>query len=144
MLFSIHCKHFNGTKNAVCDAGVKYEDVELGKGTPKYSLPCIKSTSVSRIVRNELGAKCDKCLMPTQEELDAEELEHKKHMEDTMKVRAAIVMHLGGPWKRGDAGKSGSIDCPICQKSKVLFSRAGCNGHINAHCGTDGCVSWME
>ena len=61
------------------------------------------------------------------------------------KARNAIVDSLGGPWKRGTPGASGTIDCPVCDGKKMLqFSRAGYNGHIHAACGTDGCVCWME
>lgn len=144
MKTSIRCKHFNGTRNESCKAGVKYEDVTLGKGTSKVSLPCIEPTSINMKKHNELGAKCDKCEMPTQSEIEAEEREMEEHMQKTMKVRAAIVAHIGGPWKLGDKGVAGTIDCPACLKSTVRFSRAGCNGHIHAHCGTQGCVSWME
>lgn len=144
MMTSIHCKHFNGVRSVVCEAGVKYEDVELGKGTPKYSLPCIKASPISRTLRNELGATCEKCLMPTEEELMAQVLEMQDDMEKTMMVRQSIVKHLGGPWKRGMKGSAGSIDCPACGKGRVNFTRSGYNGHIHAKCSTDNCVAWME
>lgn len=61
------------------------------------------------------------------------------------KARAAIVEHLGGPWKKGTPSAVGKIDCPVCGgKETLAFRRAGYNGHIHAQCSTDGCVSWME
>lgn len=63
----------------------------------------------------------------------------------TVKAREAIVEFCGGPWKRGDGGVAGVIDCPCCgAKDSLSFSRAGYNGHIHASCETEDCVSWME
>lgn len=71
--------------------------------------------------------------------------EVRELFERTMKARAAIVDHLGGPWKRGAKSAGGVIDCPACGNTACLqFSRAGINGHIHAACRTEGCVSWME
>jgi hypothetical protein len=131
------CIHFNGFMNAACDAGVKYDDV-IDRSSVPFSLPCITS-------RNSTGAKCDKCQMPTAEEVAADEAQAKRMIEDMGRARKAIVAHLGGPWKRGMAGGSGCIDCPVCKKPQALrFSRAGRNGHVHADCATEGCVSWME
>lgn len=139
------CRHYNGTINDACDAGVKYADVRLGFGTPKMSLPCFSAGDNGRGRDwNELGAKCEKCDFPTAEELAAEEKEWKERSARMMKVRQAIVAHLGGPWKKGMKGSAGSIDCPACVKGCVNFSRAGYNGHIHARCSTSGCAAWME
>jgi len=81
----------------------------------------------------------------TAEELAAQQAEDKKRFADIGKARAAIVEHLGGPWKRGMPGIGGAIDCPVCGGEGTLaFSRSGYNGHIHASCKTDGCVRWME
>lgn len=131
------CVHFNGTMNDTCEAGVRYEDVR-DTSTKPYSLPCIQKY-------NTAGAKCDKCQMPTAEQIAESDAEMKKIMEDMTKARAAIVAHCGGPWKKGLPGKSGTIACPVCNKPDVLrFSRASYNGHVHAACKTEGCVSWME
>lgn len=129
------CRHFNGTQNDTCKAGVKYEDV---RDKDKRGLPCF---------RDDLGGgkHCDKCEFKTEAEVDAEVEESNKRFQSTMTARKAIVDHLGGPWKKGVGGASGAIDCPVCKIPKALkFSRAGYNGHIHAQCATKGCVCWME
>lgn len=144
------CKHFNGLRNECCEAGVKYETVRLngewkyryGKEKTVYTLgacyPCEGKTNFG-------GATCEKLSLRTKEEVAQREAEWRKHFEGTMQARAAIVEHLGGPWKRGTHGASGEINCPVCGGDKTLrFSRAGVNGHIHAACKTGGCVSWME
>ena len=136
---SYPCKHFTGLMDhESCDVGVKYADVRVestdGKG---HSLPCLPKY-------NRLGAKCDKCEFPTAEEIAAEQAELKKHMEEVIKARDAIVEHLGGPWKKGMKGSAGAIPCPVCEKGDLRFARFGYNGHIHAACSTNGCVSWME
>jgi hypothetical protein len=138
MIRANKCKHYTGTVNKACAVGVEYATVELNKGTPGYSLPCITKYNAG-------GATCSKCEMPTAEEIVAEEVEHRKRMDSMMLARKAIVAHLGGPWKKGTPGASGVIDCPACNGVKTLrFSRAGYNGHVHAACLTAGCVQWME
>jgi hypothetical protein len=139
---TIFCKHYTGTMgNTHCRAGVAYDSVIAGKGTPQMTLPCV--IQARRLER--LPTHCDKCDMPTEEELEAKGREIEKRMADIGTARKAIVAHLGGPWKRGTPGASGAIDCPVCKGEKSLrFSRAGYNGHIHAHCSTAECVSWME
>jgi hypothetical protein len=69
----------------------------------------------------------------------------EKRIENMGKARAAIVDHLGGPWKKGQPGARGVIDCPACGEPDALrFSCAAYNGHIHAQCEAHGCVSWME
>ena len=149
---TIWCKHFNGTENPACKAGVKYLDVSLAHepieyvydNRPRYphtlrrSLPCIQELNLG-------GATCEKCAYPTAAEIEAEAKEDARRWENLSTARAAIVQHLGGPWKKGMTGTYGVIDCPVCQGIKTLrFSRAGYNGHIHAKCVTSRCVAWME
>lgn len=132
------CKHYSGTVNATCRAGVTYAAVEIGRGTPQLSLPCFKD-------QNPLGATCDKCVFRTPEEVAAMKAEQAKRFADLGAARAAIVADCGGPWKRGTPGSAGVIDCPVCKAAKSLaYSRAGYNGHVHAACKTAGCVAWME
>lgn len=139
---TIFCKHYNGVQHDKCEAGVTYLDITLGMGTPECSRPCVVG---ARRNYNPLGATCDKCEMPTAEELAAKEERDRKSMEGMKKARAAIVAYLGGPWKEGMPAKSGYITCPVCEAASGLrFSRAGYNGHIHAACSTEGCVAWME
>lgn len=131
------CKHFNGIMNDTCDAGIAYADVRKDrepKGTG-YALPCLADE----------GATCEKCQFPTAEEVEAAKKLMHERIENMGKARAAIVAHLGGPWKKGMLGARGAIDCPACGKPGALhFTRAGYNGHIHAACETPGCCSWME
>jgi len=132
------CVHFNGTMNDTCEAGVRYEDVFDNTTTPR-SMPCIEKYNPDG------RAKCDKCQFPTADEVAAEEAEHRRLMDGVTKARAAIVAHLGGPWKKGTPGANGRIDCPVCGRPGALgFSRSGYNGHVHAACKTENCVSWME
>jgi hypothetical protein len=139
---TIFCKHYTGTMgNTHCKAGVAYDSVTVGKGTPQCTIPCC--IQASRPER--LPTHCDKLDMPTPEELEAEDREIEERMAKLGQARKAIVAHLGGPWRRGTPGASGVIDCPACGGKQTLrFSRAGYNGHIHARCSTTECVSWME
>ena len=131
------CKHYNGTVNDECRAGVKYELVLLGKGTPQCSFPCFKD-------RNPLGATCEKLAFETPEETAIRKADQEKRFERMGKVRAAIVATLGGPWKKGMKGSVGSITCPACGTGNVNFTRSGYNGHVHAKCSTADCAAWME
>ena len=139
MRTTIFCNHYRAmSDHATCSAGVAYEEF---KGQPYEARPCFCKNGVA-------PPGCELAQFPTAEELaaeEAEEAEMNKRFELIVKARAAIVAHLGGPWKRGTAGASGVIDCPACGAEKSLrFSRAGYNGHVHASCTTAGCVSWME
>lgn len=130
------CRHFNGLMNDECKVGIKYETVKapLPEGTGRsFALPCLL----------EPGGHCDKCEPYTEAEADAQIEDHKKRMENIMLARAAIVTAIGKPWKKGEPGSSGTVECPVC-KGKLSYSRAGYNGHIHARCETKDCVSWME
>ncbi len=133
------CKHYTGSINETCDAGVKYADVRKdNQPDPGYSLPCIAKY-------NHAGATCEKCQLPTAAEIAADEAAMRLWVEQVGQARAAIVAHLGGPWKKGTPGGSGQIDCPVCQQPSALrFSRSRYNGHIHARCNTPTCVNWME
>lgn len=132
------CVHFNGFQNAACDAGIAYKSVEKpapdGKGK---NFPCWAERTGQ--------TTCAKLEFPTAEQIAADDAKWKIRFEGTMNARAAIVEHLGGPWKKGMGGGIGVIDCPVCKvKDALHFSRAGYNGHIHANCQTPECVSWME
>lgn len=131
------CKHYRGMhEKTECEAGIKFSDL-VGRGTPGWfeKCPCFGPG----------GEACEKSEYPTDEELKAAEEAMNRRFENIGKARAAIVSHLGGPWKKGTPGGSGIIDCQVCGEEESLrFSRAGHNGHIHAGCETDGCVRWME
>lgn len=133
---TIFCKHFRSmSEHKTCAAGVEYESL---KGIPFDSRPCFMRGG-------KVCGGCDLQQFPTADQIAAEDEYFRKRMEGTMKARAAIVKSLGGPWKRGMSGSSGTINCPVCGSMDALqFSRSGYNGHIHAGCNTGGCVRWME
>lgn len=142
------CVHYNGTVNDCCRAGVNYKELagppETGYG---LRLPCMGPDYRTGLTRQPLPragvVTCPKRVVPTAEEIEADEKALAERMERMGKVRAAIVAHIGGPWKKGAPGASGSIPCACCPGT-VRFSRSGYNGHIHAACSTDGCAAWME
>lgn len=134
---TIFCKHYRAmSEHETCRAGVRYDTFQ---GLPFDKRPCFAEHGEAA------RPGCDLVQLPT-----AEDLAERKRLRDERlgkigKARAAIVAHLGGPWKRGMPAVSGTIDCPACGGQWSLrFSRAGYNGHIHAACQTDGCVQWME
>lgn len=130
------CNHYQSmSEHKECAAGVVYETL---KGIPFDKRPCFCTNGKPN------GGGCDKAEYPTPEEIAARDAEITKRMNDIGKVRAAIVTHLGGPWKKRMAGNAGSITCPACETGCVNYSRSGYNGHIHARCSTPGCVAWME
>jgi hypothetical protein len=88
---------------------------------------------------------CESKVYPTAEEMAEDDRQMAERFANIGQAREAIVADCGGPWKRGDGGASGQIDCPVCEGAETLqYSRAGYNGHIHARCATEDCVSWME
>jgi hypothetical protein len=141
------CIHYNGTVNDCCAAGVNYKQLAGPGEAWATRLPChgpeYRTGLGNPLPRADTVSVCDKRQEPTPEEIAADERAMKESMERYGKARAAIVAHLGGPWKKGASGASAVIDCPCCA-GKLQFSRAGYNGHIHARCSTAGCVAWME
>lgn len=137
MKSTIFCNHYRAmSDHKTCKVGVSYDSF---KGMSFENHPCFCKPG------SDPNAGCSLMEMPTSEQLAEEEAYFAKRFEMTGKARAAIVQHLGGPWKQGAPGASGTIDCPVCGAEKSLrFSRAGYNGHIHAACQTENCVSWME
>lgn len=132
------CNHYRAmAKFDTCVAGVRYDS--FGQ-MPFNQRPCFRKDA-SEPVR----CGCDLVQFPTAEEVAEADAWIEERFARTGKAREAIVEFCGGPWKRGDGGMSGTIDCPCCgAKDSLAFSRSGYNGHIHAACKTDDCVNWME
>jgi hypothetical protein len=132
----IFCNHYRAmSDHDTCEVGIAYDTF---KGLKFEQRPCFMRNGVC-------PGGCDKAVFPTPEEIAAEDAEFMARFAKVAEARIAIVESLGGPWKRGTPGASGTIDCPACKGVKTLrFSRAGYNGHIHAACSTDDCVRWME
>lgn len=143
MKMTIFCNHYRAmSPHKTCNAGIAY-DTLAGHGQPGFFDKCPCFWRRGKGDAKQLG--CSLAEFPTEEQIKQDEAESTKHMEAIGKARQAIVAHLGGPWKRGTAGATGTIDCPACGgKATLRFSRAGYNGHIHAGCATKDCVGWME
>lgn len=130
------CNHYQAmSEHAICKAGVLYQDF---KGLSFDQRPCFERNGVA-------PTGCPHAVFPTAEERASRDAEMAERFVRMGNARKAIVEHLGGPWKKGDASARGRIDCPNCGVAEGLgFTRAGYNGHIHAHCITEGCASWME
>lgn len=137
------CVHFGGTQRKTCQAGVRYDDVELDHPPIAYtrrghaytatrSLPCLGSKY------NHGGAVCGKRCTPTREQVEAELAEQDAEFEQMCEARRRIIAAQGG--KRGG---SGTVECPRCGGS-LRYSQAASNGHVHAVCATGGCLGWME
>lgn len=130
------CKHYAGmNQKTSCEAGVVFATLPH-YGTSEFfaACPCFGPRG-----------GCDRAVYRTAAELAAAEEELGRRWEAIGRAREAIVNSLGGPWKRGTAGSTGTIDCPVCGGAGTLrFSRSGYNGHVHAHCRTEECVQWME
>ena len=135
---TIKCKHYRAmAEHKTCGSGVDY----AGLGPASIStLPCFWRRRDSATP----PTLCHLAEYPTEDEIAAEDAEHAAAFARVTKARAAIVNHLGGPWKKGVVGAGGSIDCPSCNGGILHFMRSGYNGHIHARCNTAGCVNWME
>jgi hypothetical protein len=130
------CKHYRAMSNHdACKAGVLFATL---RGIPHEQCPCFSQQPES------VPVACSLAVYRTPEEIEAEEKWLKERIANVGKARTAIVEHLGGPWKRGMAGASGQIPCPVCSTGNLRFSRAGINGHVHAQCNTPDCVGWME
>jgi hypothetical protein len=131
------CNHYRGMhEKDKCEAGIEFASLE-NYGTRQFSksCPCYGPGQ----------GECERAEYPTAEEMAAHDAELAERFERVTRTRAAIVEYCGGPWKRGEPGKNGVIDCPACgNKDCLQFSRSSYNGHIHARCNTEDCVSWME
>lgn len=136
---TIWCNHYLApAEHTTCKAGIEYEKFKQAGGRPFENWPCFMRDG------KPPSCACEHARFPTAEELAAEDKEIEERCANMGKARKAIVDHLGGPWKKGTAGASGNIPCPVCEGGTLHFSRAGYNGHIHARCSTKGCMNWME
>lgn len=130
------CKHYRAmSEHATCEKGVAYDDF---KGLKFEERPCFERDGVA-------PPGCALAEFHTKEEREQRKREMMARFAQIGTARAAIVEHLGGPWRDGhDSGKHGVIECPVCKSGQLRFTRSGYNGHIHAGCTTPGCVAWIE
>lgn len=134
------CRHFNGTRQVCCEAGVNYDEVMRttteGRAGCMYRLPCLYDVADKY--------PCDRLHRLTDEEIKASEAKFGEMLANIGKVRTAIIdaIEARGLMK---ADVSGVIECPACNSGQVHYRRAGAyNGHVHAQCTTENCVRWME
>ena len=116
------CIHFNGVMNTCCKAGIKYEDVRIGR---PFKFPCLQQ-----------GGECSNSQFPTTAEVERElqELE-----ELGIKSLAVFVLVKNHVIKTKE--QSGKIPCPC--SGEISFAVASINGHVRGNCSTCG-ISFNE
>lgn len=117
-----------------CEAGVRFE---RWRGVGHDKQPCF----LDKKGQSKPDAlPCEHLRRPTPEEIE----EHEKWSKARMETMAAVMTAIQ-PWRKKHKGRSFGevIECPACN-GRLHLSIAAVNGHVHAHCETEGCVSWME
>jgi hypothetical protein len=133
----IHYRHNRGVKKGepnTCEAGVDYE---AWRGIGHDKTPCFlddKGQSKPNAV------SCPKIRRPAAQEIS----DHEDWLKEQIK-RVGVVMTGIAAWRKKHQGHSHAeiVECPAC-KGKLHLSIVGSNGHVHAHCETEGCASWIE
>jgi hypothetical protein len=121
------CIHFNGMINEVCEAGIRYKDIN--------DLPCVRES-----VEAKAEHQCPKCEWPTEEYI-----ENYLAIIAEADARMEKATDLCNKIKTEQKGKNwqGIEVCPACG-GKLHLSHAGYNGHLWGRCETAGCLAWIE
>jgi hypothetical protein len=136
------CLHFTGKKNERCEAGVRYDDVDVNHDPVEYESHGVKYTSRQSTPcltkYNYCGATCAAARFPT----DAEAREKAEES-----ARSIALWSEGRKRCAADAKATkalqGSVECPKCN-GRLHYSIASTNGHMWGRCATADCLSWME
>ena len=133
------CRHFTGTVDVTCKAGLRYTDV-CGGDAPGWArrLPCITKYAEPD------AATCEERSPYTREEAIADLRERDRQTENVIAARRAIMKQVGDR-----RNVQVSIQCPVCaaktpREASVLTGIVFENGHVHAKCSARGCVNWME
>lgn len=142
------CKHFRSSfHNDTCACGVVYKDVvpNWDQTTGRaLRFPCRTKAdpkdTPSQLEHFNNRGKCDKLELPTKEELEQNEKEIQKAINEFKTVLPIVAevkkKHKGKSWK-------GVEVCPVC-KGSLHLTHAAINGHVWGKCETEGCLAWME
>ena len=137
--YRLECRHFNGTVNIRCKAGVCY--LHLAGDGPGYShrLPCCPGLKHDPSYGDRVP--CESYSPLTDQEWEAKEQERRARYE-----RYAKAEPFFEAIRKANKGRSasGSDPCPVCGTGTLRWSIAGCNGHIHARCSTAGCLAFMQ
>lgn len=131
------CRHFNGTQNKKCKAGVQY--VEWKTGVEERAMPCIP-----KHINGRETWPCDLFEIMSQADAEKEADERIIVMNRGIVARHAAKDHAKEHGLGKGAGGAGAIPCPSCDGGTLRYSVASYNGHMHGRCSTAGCVSWME
>lgn len=125
------CVHFRGIQHDTCLDGRDWRAITGGDEFGAANrMPCFAGNA---------GAKCDYYREPTQEDVDAQEAQWARCVENM-----ALVLPVVDEWRgKPPIGKNDVIACPVCG-GRLHLVQSGSNGHVHGRCETDGCVSWME
>ena len=122
------CKHYNGTVNDVCKAGVIYDTIKDMSSKP-YRWTCTDPNAT---------VTCALCVRRTPEEIE----EREAYLRDRL-AHMDTAFAMIRPFRQRGKTTTGVIECPKC-KGRLHYSVSGYNGHIHGKCETDGCLSWMQ
>lgn len=104
-------------------------------GEPSMT-PCIGGHAAKDVL-----ALCPSWLRRTREHAEARADAIEKTMQRMTIVDPVIYAWRTKPKPKADRREV--IECPAC-KGKLHVTQAAYNGHVHAHCDTEGCVSFME
>jgi hypothetical protein len=131
------CRHFNGSQNKKCSAGIQY--LEWKQGVEERAMPCIP-----KHINNHETWPCDLFEIMSQADAEKEADERIVRMNRGIKGRHAAKDDAKAKGLGKGHGGNGAIPCPSCEGGTLHYSVAGYNGHMHGRCTTTGCVSWME
>jgi len=125
------CRHFRGTVNAECAAGIVYES--LTDGAPGWArrLPCFGDAG---------AAVCAQYSALTDAEFAEADRGARAAMERLEKLAPRVA-----EIRKEYAGRDVRLveTCPACGK-RIALEHHGANGHVWAACETPGCIGFME
>lgn len=130
------CRHFNGTQNRSCRAGVTYRPWDKSTNEAMPYLPAH--------INGRPTWPCDLFEIMSVAEAEKEADERIVLMERGIKARHAAKDDAKAKGFGKGNGGIGEIACPSCDGGRLRYSVAGYNGHMHGKCSTPGCVSWME
>lgn len=138
------CRHYNGFQNALCQAGVVYEDLSTGFGC-NLRRPCLQRPCVDR--EKFPLVECPAHSPLTDEEVAEQEKESQEvwdRVERAVKVAKEDARERGFGKEPKRHGGRAVIACPICFKGNLHYAVTGSNGHMRGECTTIDCVRWVE
>ena len=131
------CKHFTGTMQETCKAGINYRSLVGGPDAGWLArLPCV-TIKLSRV---EKQVTCLSYATLTAEERAAEE-----QLFTLVRARLKFALAAVRPLRKQYKGLTadGMVPCPICA-GNLHWQISAYNGHMSGRCETLDCVSWME